>query len=232
MTQTQQDPSNLLDPTHPVPFKTRPTHKLVFNNQHIQDMTSFLTKLFRRKQLEGDILQTEFNRCLTTLDIILIGIGAMVGSEMNVLTGEIAHSVTGPGLLISFALAAMAHSLSIMCYAEFGTRVSKCGSIYVYSYLTLGEFGAFLVAWDIFLEDFIGTAVLARGLVAYVNDIMDNAIIGSLPEKIQNTDFNPFHLLVIAAVCLLALTGKLTTTIPSNHFYLFEITLSRNTVKK
>ena len=90
-------------------------------------MMSLLKKVFRKKQLNFDISHSEFNRSLTTFDLIMVGIASIIGSGMYVLTGEIAHSVSGPAVTVSFLLAGITQLLSVMCIAEIGSRVSTTG---------------------------------------------------------------------------------------------------------
>ena len=171
-------------------------------------MAPFQQMLFRRKQQKGDGLQTELNRCLSTLDMILIGIGSMVGSGMYVLTGQIAHSITGPGLTISFLLAGLAHSLSVMFYAEFGSRVPKTGGPYIYTYLLMGEFPAFIVAWPIILENLTGAAVTTKSLVAYMNDLLETSLDFTFPEVEQNFHIDPYSPVYILIICVVVSCGK------------------------
>ncbi|XP_063716796.1 cationic amino acid transporter 3-like isoform X2 [Symsagittifera roscoffensis] len=129
------------------------------------------SRLFRRKTLEADVMKTELNRCLKTSDLVLIGIGSMVGSGMYVLTGEITHTTTGPAIVLSFLVAGLVSGLSAWCYAEFGSQVPKAGSAYVYTYLTIGEFAAFVIGWNLILEHVIGVkeSVLANNFLTLIN---------------------------------------------------------------
>lgn len=80
----------------------------------------------------------------------------MVGAGIFVLTGTVVKDVAGPGTVLSYLLAGIAALLSALCYAEFGARVPKAGSAYTYTYVTIGEFWAFIIGWNIILEHLLG----------------------------------------------------------------------------
>ncbi|XP_014598136.1 PREDICTED: cationic amino acid transporter 4 isoform X1 [Polistes canadensis] len=138
-------------------------------------MSGLYTKLNRTKKLQGDLLETPMKRCLSTFDITLLGVGHMIGAGIYVLTGTVAHDLAGPGVVLSFLLAGTASLLAALCYAEFGAKVPKAGSAYVYTYVSIGEFWAFVIGWNIILEHMIGAASVARAWSGYVDSLAGGA---------------------------------------------------------
>lgn len=121
-------------------------------------------KMRRTKQIVGtnQMLETQLNRCLSTFDITLLGIGHMVGSGVYVLTAPIAKKVAGPAIVVAYIISGFASLLAALCYSEFSVRFPRAGSAYSYTYLVLGEFWAFTVGWNMVMENLIGVAVVSR----------------------------------------------------------------------
>ncbi|MBD8655482.1 amino acid permease [Oxalobacteraceae sp. CFBP 13730] len=110
-------------------------------------------------------------KVLGPTDLILLGIGAIVGTGIFVLTGTGAVTA-GPGLSLSFVIAAMACCFAALCYAEFASTVPVAGSIYTYSYATLGEFVAWMIGWDLLLEYGLATSTVAVGWSGYFQSLL------------------------------------------------------------
>ncbi|KAM5189280.1 cationic amino acid transporter 4 isoform 1-T1 [Callospermophilus lateralis] len=139
-------------------------------------LAHFCQKLNRLKPLEDSSMETSLQRCLSTLDLTLLGVGGMVGSGLYVLTGTVAKNMAGPAVLLSFGVAAVASLLAALCYAEFGARVPRTGSAYLFTYVSMGEVWAFLIGWNVLLEYLIGGAAVARAWSGYLDAIFSHGI--------------------------------------------------------
>ena len=133
-------------------------------------------------------------RALTARHLILLGIGAIIGAGIFVITGQAAAQHAGPAIVISFVLAGIACALAALCYAEFAAMLPVSGSAYSYSYATLGEYVAWFVGWSLVLEYLFTVATVAAGWSGYFNKLLSmiSGWIGvniSLPEILASAPY-------------------------------------------
>ena len=135
----------------------------------------FKMRLFRQKSVNLDA-GTPLKRCLSILDLAMIGASNMIGAAVYVLSGVVAREKAGPGVVLSYLFAGFAMLLSSLCYAEFGARIPKAGSAFTFTYTTLGEVYAFIIGWDVLLERMLSAAANAKGWSTMFDSMFNNAI--------------------------------------------------------
>lgn len=134
-------------------------------------------RLFRRKFLhhileEIDIEQHRLHRTLNAFDLTILGIGAIIGVGIFVLTGTSSARFAGPGIVLSFVISGAACAFTALCYAEFSSLIPVAGSAYNYAYVTLGELIAWIIGWDLILEYIVASIAVAIGWSGYFVNIL------------------------------------------------------------
>lgn len=144
-------------------------------------------QIFRTKStVADDYTETGLRRCLSAFDLTFLGIGAIIGTGIFVLTGIAAATQSGPAVILSFVVAGIACAFAALAYSELAAAIGGCGSAYGYSYVAFGELVAWMIGWDLILEYGIATAAVANGWAGYFN----NALIAiglPLPEYLTKS---------------------------------------------
>jgi APA family basic amino acid/polyamine antiporter len=151
-------------------------------------------KLFRKKDISATLKESEgFNgglkRTLTATNLVTLGIGAIVGTGIFVITGKAAADYAGPSLTISFLISAVCCILAGLCYAEFASMIPISGSVYSYSYATTGELLAWFIGWDLILEYLFACSSVAVGWSSYMMNLLTGWGI-ELPAQISSATFD------------------------------------------
>ena len=181
--------------------------------------------LLRRKsvtQLQADALtDNRLKRALGATNLTALGIGAIIGTGIFVLTGTVAAQNAGPAVVLSFVLAGVASIFAALCYSEFASLVPMAGSAYTYGYATLGELFAWIIGWDLILEYALGAVTVSIGWSGYVVSFLRDigihippelsAARGTLITLADGTQvaaiFNLPAVIIIAVVTLLLVIG-------------------------
>ena len=181
--------------------------------------------LLRREsvtQLQADALtDNRLKRALGATNLTALGIGAIIGTGIFVLTGTVAAQNAGPAVVLSFVLAGVASIFAALCYSEFASLVPMAGSAYTYGYATLGELFAWIIGWDLILEYALGAVTVSIGWSGYVVSFLRDigihippelsAARGTLITLADGTQvaaiFNLPAVIIIAVVTLLLVIG-------------------------
>jgi basic amino acid/polyamine antiporter, APA family len=185
--------------------------------------------LFATKPISKIIAEAEetgehtLKKALSALDLTMLGIGAIIGTGIFVLTGQAAGAKAGPAVIISMVLAGIVSAFAALCYSEFAASVPISGSAYAYGYGTLGEFVAWIIGWDLILEYAFGAATVAVGWSGYVVSLFRDTLGINYPlwlagppgipiknaagETVATGVFNLPAALIAVAVTLLLIRG-------------------------
>jgi len=141
-----------------------------------------LKQLFQTKSLDVLLVESEapeqrLKRALGAFDVVMLGIGAIVGAGIfatigTAAAGDATRPGAGPALILSFVLTAVACGFAALCYAEFAAMVPISGSAYTYAYATLGEWLAWIIGWDLVLEYAVGAATVSISWSGYVVSLL------------------------------------------------------------
>src|SRR4051812_31244311 len=144
-----------------------------------QDREVTMANLWVRKSIDSLKAEAAYSdehgglkRTLTATNLVMLGIGAIIGAGFFVLTGHAAAENAGPAIALSFVLGGIACAFAGLCYAEMASTVPIAGSAYTYAYATMGEFIAWLIGWDLILEYMVGATTVAIGWSGYVTSVL------------------------------------------------------------
>ena len=194
------------------------THRAVYSLEMFG--YKFITSLTRRKTVDFTPSDSPFKRCMNVFDLTALGIGSLIDAGLYVVVGQLAHSVAGPAIILSFMIAAIASLLAGLCYAEFASRVNRAGSGYIYTYVAMGEIFAFLTGWCMITEYVLSAASLAVACSEYINFLSKGSVYKYFTEEFgvwhepalaSFPDLLAFGLVIIAVliICLGVKQSKL-----------------------
>jgi APA family basic amino acid/polyamine antiporter len=178
-------------------------------------MDSNLLRTKSIEQLVGDVEHggKALKRTLTALDLTLLGIGAIIGTGIFVLTGTAAANQAGPGIVLSYVIAGIACGFAALCYAEFASMIPISGSAYTYAYATLGEIFAWMIGWDLILEYAVGSMTVAVGWSGYFQRILAGfgihlpAWMSASPDPAAGTLANVPAMAIVLGIMVLLVIG-------------------------
>lgn len=150
--------------------------------------------LIRTKSIEASIEESKSEtrkslaKTLGASDLTALGVGAIIGTGIFVLTGVAAANYAGPAVTISFIISGIAAGLSALCYAELASAVPVAGSAYTYTYATIGEIAAWLIGWNLILEYVVAAGAVAIGWSAYFRDLLESVGV-IIPPTLSSSPF-------------------------------------------
>src|SRR4029079_13397575 len=137
---------------------------------------SMTSQLFTTKPLSQLLEEMKgenrLRRVLGPVQLTALGVGAIIGTGIFILTGQAAHDKAGPALILSFVVSGIACIFAALCYAEFASMAPVAGSAYTYAYATLGELFAWIIGWDLVLEYAVGASTVAVGWADHFQELI------------------------------------------------------------
>jgi APA family basic amino acid/polyamine antiporter len=175
-------------------------------------------QLFAKKSLETLLAEMadekRLRRVLGPTALTALGVGAIIGAGIFVMTGRAAREDAGPAIILSFGVAGLGCALAALCYAEFASMVPVAGSAYTYAYATLGELFAWIIGWDLVLEYAMGCATVASGWSGHFDEFLQAtfgwhipAVLASDPFSMPGAWINLPAVLIMALVTLVLVLG-------------------------
>src|SRR5687768_4411447 len=173
------------------------------------------SNLFQTKSIEKLVSDAEtggksLKRSLSAWDLTLLGVGAIIGTGIFVLTGTAAANQAGPAITMSYLAAGLACAFAALCYAEFASMIPVAGSAYTYAYATLGELVAWMIGWDLILEYAVGSMTVAIGWSGYMQRLMAGAGL-EMPLALSAAPpvgvFNLLAMLIVLVIMVLLVIG-------------------------
>ncbi len=151
-------------------------------------MSLFVKKSLNQMLLQADENEKGLKRTLGAGNLIALGIGAIIGAGLFVRTAAAAGQAAGPGVTLSFILAAIGCAFAGLCYAEFAAMIPIAGSAYAYSYVTMGELIAWIIGWALIMEYALGAATVSIAWSEYLNKLLG----GGIPYEWCHSPFESF----------------------------------------
>jgi basic amino acid/polyamine antiporter, APA family len=192
------------------------------------------TKIFRVKSINdlisGSSNKASLNKVLGATELTMLGVGAIIGTGIFVLTGVAAANYSGPALILSFVISGMACAFAALCYAEFAAMVPVAGSAYTYGYAALGEIWAWIIGWDLILEYAVAIAAVAIGWSGYIVNLLEAAGI-HLPKALINAPgiqggvVNLPAILIIGVITCLLMIGVKESARVNNIMVAIKLTV-------
>ncbi|TAN46844.1 MAG: amino acid permease [Methylococcaceae bacterium] len=191
-----------------------------------------MQKLFQAKSIDEMLAtQHDLKRTLRAKDLVFLGIGAIIGAGIFVITGVAAAKYAGPSIMLSFVLAGFACGLAALCYSELTAMIPISGSAYSYAYATMGEVIAWIIGWDLVLEYAMAASTVAIGWSGYLASLLGGLGI-RLPKLLTSSMFmgeggfiNLPAVLVVSALTYLLITGIRESARANNVMVIIKISM-------
>ncbi|WP_295731292.1 APC family permease [uncultured Limosilactobacillus sp.] len=189
-------------------------------------------KIFRKESLSNYLgADQHFVKSLSAFDLMTMGVGAVIGTGIFILPGTVAANDAGPGVIISFLLAAIVCALAAMCYAEFSSALPVAGSAYSYGNIIFGEFIGWILGWALVLEYMLAVATVSTGWSAYFNSLLASfgihipkAVAGPF-DPAHGTYFNLVAVIIVLIVSLILSRGMQSSKRVNNAMVILKIAI-------